>query len=135
MNVPVMKDLIQEVEGEILIPEIRVWCHPHYDGKDGEDYYEVFDNFGDALNFISNNKVAEPAPLIAYDGYEINIFDMESYDIEESNVEVQEKLTPSERMYAHSACCNAHWELMFFNDNMYILLPPLGQNELRPSHC
>ena len=75
-KVPLLVDLIQEGEPEYSVPEIRVWCHPHKIGKDGDDYYEIFDSFRDALVFINNNKEAESVPLIAFRGYEINIFEM-----------------------------------------------------------
>lgn len=74
MEIPTSIDLIQEY-GEILAePEIRVWCHPHYIKKSGDDHYMVFDTFKDALEFIREHKEAEDVPLIAFQGYEINIF-------------------------------------------------------------
>lgn len=74
MEIPVSIDLIQEY-GEILTePEIRVWCHPHYINKSGDDYYMVFDTFKDALKFIGKHKEAENVPLVAFRGYEINLF-------------------------------------------------------------
>jgi hypothetical protein len=45
--------------------EYRVWCHPH-DGapdiEDGDDYYYVFDNYDEALDFSKENPGTE-APL------------------------------------------------------------------------
>lgn len=67
-------DVIQECEGNLEIPEIRVWCHPHRAGKSGDDNYEVFDSFKEAHEFIANNPEAEENPLIAFLGHEINIY-------------------------------------------------------------
>lgn len=60
------------------IPEIRVWCHPAKLGKGEADYYHVFPTFTEAISYIRTNKEAEDAPLIAFKGYEINIFDVPS---------------------------------------------------------
>jgi hypothetical protein len=76
MIVPAAKDLIQESRGNLEVPEIRVWCHPHRVGKNGDDYYEVFESFKKALEFIKFSKEAEGVPLIAFRGYELNIFEM-----------------------------------------------------------
>jgi len=77
MNVPVTIDMLQEMDGNLQVPEIRVWCHPHRIGKSGDDYYEVFDSFEKALNFISSRQEeAEDVPLIAFRGYEINLWEM-----------------------------------------------------------
>jgi hypothetical protein len=76
-QIPILKDVVQKYGKTITdVPEIRVWCHPHRIGKDGDDYYYVFDSFRDALEFIKKHKEAEEVPLIAFMGYEINIFDM-----------------------------------------------------------
>lgn len=76
MEIPAMIDMIQS-SGEVLtVPEIRVWCHPHKTGKDGEDDYRVFDTFTEALDFIKATPEAESTPLIAYNGYEIDIFQL-----------------------------------------------------------
>lgn len=72
--IPFSKDLIQEFEGNMEIPEIRVWCHPHKIGKSGDDYTQIFETFEDAIKFIKSHKEAEKVPLIAFAGYEINIF-------------------------------------------------------------
>jgi putative acetyltransferase len=45
--------------------EYRVWCHPENgapDEDDGSDYYYVFDNYPEALQFSENTAGAE-APL------------------------------------------------------------------------
>jgi len=70
VNVPSTIDIVQQVEGNLEIPEIRVWCHPG-----GDDCYEVFDTFEQALNFIKEHPEAEEVPLIAFRGRELNIFD------------------------------------------------------------
>ena len=78
VNVPATKDLIQKVEGNLKIPEIRVWIHPNKFDKPGNDYYYVFKDFESALKFIETHKEeAEPWPLLAVNGYEINVFDIE----------------------------------------------------------
>jgi len=76
MEIPVLNDVIQDFKGNLKVPEIRVWCHPHYVGEHGDDYYEVFDTFQKALDFIAHNKKAEDAPLIAFKGYEINLWEI-----------------------------------------------------------
>ena len=77
--IPMTNDLIQGEKDKAIndIPEIRVWCHPHFIGKSGDDYYNIFDNFLDALTFITENEEAEKQPLIAFRGKEINIFELE----------------------------------------------------------
>ena len=79
MNVPVMIDMIQS-DKQLEIPEIRVWCHPHAINETGDDYYEVFDNFREAMEFVQEHGEAEKQPLIAFRGYEINIFDIRRYE-------------------------------------------------------
>ena len=74
MNIATTIDILQKVRGNLTFPEIRVWCHPHYDNKEGDDYYEIFPSFQEALNFIKNNKESEDTPLIAFRGYEINLW-------------------------------------------------------------
>lgn len=77
MKVPATRDLIQETEGNLKVPEIRVWCHPHKIGKRGDDYYEVFGSFEKALKFIEENKdEAEEQPLVALRGWELNLFEI-----------------------------------------------------------
>ena len=77
MEVPAAKDLIQEFGEMLSVPEIRVWCHPHYADRDGDDYYQVFKSFQEALDFIQGSKEAEDAPLIAFRGYELNLWSIE----------------------------------------------------------
>jgi hypothetical protein len=74
MNVPAAVDIIQEVNGSLEVPEIRVWIHPHRIGKDGDDYYFVFKSFEAALKFISSHPEAEETPLVAFRGYEMDLF-------------------------------------------------------------
>jgi len=75
MRVPATTDLIQS-EKKIKVPEIRVWCHPHKIGKAGSDYYEIFGSFKEALGFIKKHKEAEEVPLIAFGGFELNLWAM-----------------------------------------------------------
>lgn len=75
MNIPSLKDLIQS-EKVLQTPEIRVWCHPHNRKKDCDDYYMVFDSFKKAERFIKSHKEAEPVPLVAFRGYEINLYEV-----------------------------------------------------------
>ena len=87
MEIPVMIDNIQEFGNSLEVPEIRVWCHPHYADAQGKDYYKVFTSFDLALDFIKDNSdVAEEVPLIAFRGYEINIFDIKPFKREEGDV-------------------------------------------------
>lgn len=82
-KIPMFADLTQVFDDKILdTPEIRVWCHPHYVKKKGDDWYETFDSFKEAFEFIKTHKEAEGQPLIAYGGYEINIFDIEKLEPE-----------------------------------------------------
>ena len=76
MRVPYTIDVLQE-EKKLTVPEIRVWCHPHRVDESGDDHYEVFPTFQDAVKFCKTNKEAESNPLIAIGGYEINIFDLD----------------------------------------------------------
>lgn len=76
MEIPTTKDLIQETEGNLEVPEIRVWCHPPKIGKSGDDYYQIFETFELALAFIKSHKEAEEVPLIAFRGYEINLWEI-----------------------------------------------------------
>jgi hypothetical protein len=76
VTVPSTIDMVQEVEGNLKTPEIRVWCHPHRIGKDGDDYYYIFDTFKEALDFIKKHQEAEDAPLLAIAGYELNLLDL-----------------------------------------------------------
>ena len=74
MEIPHTIDLTQ-THGKIReIPEIRVWCHP-MNGSD--DFSYKFGSLGDALEFIKDNPEAEDAPLIAFRGYELNLFAIE----------------------------------------------------------
>lgn len=73
MNFPTSIDLLQSKK-KLKTPEIRVWCHPHYVKKSGDDYYEVFDSFAAAEKFIKTHKEAERIPLVAFRGYEINLY-------------------------------------------------------------
>ena len=66
-------DLLQGNK-KLKTPEIRVWCHPHYIGKDGDDYYNVFEGFKEAMDFIKEHKEAEKIPLVAFNGLEINLW-------------------------------------------------------------
>lgn len=73
MNIATTRDIIQEAEGELAKPEIRVWCHPK---NGGDDWYKVFSTFKEALTFIASSKEAERIPLIAFRGWEINLWSM-----------------------------------------------------------
>lgn len=73
MDFATARDILQE-EKKLKIPEIRVWCHPHYIGKSGSDYYNVFKTFKKAMNFIKKHKEAERFPLIAFNGLEISLW-------------------------------------------------------------
>ena len=76
MKVPAAKDCIQEFRGSLEIPEIRVWCHPHRIGEDGDDYWRTFDTFKEAVEFSKSHEEAEKNPLIAFKGYELNLWGM-----------------------------------------------------------
>jgi hypothetical protein len=78
LGIPAASDVIQNYgDGPITdTPEIRVWCHP----GNGDDYYEIFDSFKDAQEFISNNpNTAEEVPLVAWKGWELNMWGVNDY--------------------------------------------------------
>lgn len=66
------KDVTQ-TKKQLKIPEIRVWNHPHYIGKKGEDYYYVFDTFKEAYHYQKTHKEAENTILLAINGLELNL--------------------------------------------------------------
>jgi len=74
MNIKASKDIIQQIEGNLDTPEIRVWVHPH---EGGDDYYYTFNTFKEAQDYIKTNPDAEKHPLLAIHGYELNIYDLE----------------------------------------------------------
>ena len=77
VEVPSTRDVIQEADGVLTTPEIRVWCHPHKIGKSGDDFYMKFNSFSEAVAFIKNHPEAEAHPLIAIQGYELDLFAIE----------------------------------------------------------
>jgi hypothetical protein len=77
MNIPSTHDLTQHKK-KLQTPEIRVWCHPHFIGKTGDDYFKIFPSFEMAEKFIAKHDEAEDVPLIAFRGYEINIYEIEN---------------------------------------------------------
>lgn len=91
VKVPATQDIIQETKGNLTVPQIRVWCHPHKVGKSGDDYYQVFDSFAEALNFIAKHKEAEDAPLVAFRGYELNLFEIDELKMVRVKVVVKKK--------------------------------------------
>lgn len=95
MIVPACVDVIQRERGNLEVPEIRVWCHPHYVEAKGEDYYEVFESFEKALEFIKSYDEAEKIPLIAFRGYELNIFDMKPEKVKSKTRAVTVSTYPS----------------------------------------
>ena len=77
VNVPATTDVLQDRElgGRMLrVPEIRVWSHPGHIGRSGSDYYHTFATFAEALKFINEHPEAERVPLVAFAGYELNLF-------------------------------------------------------------
>ncbi len=74
MQVPSTNDMLQLEKKITDVPEIRVWCHPHKIGKSGSDYYHTFKSFSKALAFIKKHKEAESVPLVAFKGYELNLW-------------------------------------------------------------
>ena len=74
MNVPVTVDVLQEIDGNLDMPEIRVWCHPRWIDRPGDCYYHKFPSFRSAMGYIKRTKSAERHPLIAFRGYEFDLF-------------------------------------------------------------
>ena len=77
MLVPATTDVLQS-ENKLETPEIRVWYKP-IDG--GDSGYEVFGNFEEALAVAGKNDadkkvVWESNPLVAFRGYELNLWEM-----------------------------------------------------------
>jgi len=98
MRVPATTDMIQETRGKLESPEIRVWCHPHRIGEDGDDTYVVFEGFKEAEEFIQSHPEAEDTPLIAFRGYELNLWNMEPVlegEDEESAQQTESDITES----------------------------------------
>ena len=56
-------------------PQLRVWSHPHYIGRNGDDYYRVFSNIKQAMKYIRNTKSAEKTIMLAVNGYEYNLME------------------------------------------------------------
>ena len=77
IELPASIDIMQMYPNILEVPEIRVWCHPHKIGNSGDDYYLVFDTWKLALDFIKRHKESEDVPLLAFRGYEINLFDLQ----------------------------------------------------------
>ena len=82
ISVPATIDDIQEMKGKLEIPQIRVWCNPHKLGKNGDHYYHVFGSFNKALKFIERHPEAEKHPLIAFKGFEMDIFQIKEEEID-----------------------------------------------------
>jgi len=74
VEVSAMKDAIQESNGLKMIPEIRVWHHPLKAGRKGQDCYVVCESFKEAIKHIGSSDDAEEHPLIAFKGWELDIF-------------------------------------------------------------
>lgn len=91
-QIHIFKDIIQQVEGNLKIPEIRVWCHP----AKGDDYYYAFETFKEALKFIKENKIVEKVPLLAFRGYEINLFALENVKWEKENEKIKFRIAETE---------------------------------------
>jgi hypothetical protein len=66
-----MQDIMQ-FKKKLETPEIRVWVHPP---EGGDDYVQTFDSFKEAIKFTKTNKGAESVPLIAFRGFELNLFE------------------------------------------------------------
>ena len=65
---------MMQIKKKVLVPGIRVWCHNH----NGSDWFKVFKTFKQAVSFCNKEHkkfVPEDYPLIAFNGYEINIFE------------------------------------------------------------
>ena len=78
MQVPSTKDMTQLEKKITDVPEIRVWCCPQKINKDGSDYYHTFKTFKKALAFIKKHPEAEEVPLIAFKGYELNLWGIDA---------------------------------------------------------
>jgi hypothetical protein len=74
-RIPMLVDVLQEFGETLEMPEIRVWCH-----GPGDDGFRTFDTFKAAWKFIQSaaGKKAhcESAPLLAFRGFELNLWDM-----------------------------------------------------------
>ncbi len=73
MQVSVTTDLTQH-EKKLEVPEIRVWCCPCRIGNKGDDWFETFDSFKEATEFIKTHKEAQSNPLIAFRGLEYDLY-------------------------------------------------------------
>jgi len=70
--IPGKVDMTQ-LDHKIDIPQIRVWVHPK-DG--GEDRFEIFPSFEEAIEFAVHDDEAEDMIFLAFAGYELNIMGM-----------------------------------------------------------
>lgn len=82
INVPVLRDLMQEDNKIMDRPEIRVWYHPHKIGLKGDDFFKTFSTVKEAKEFIKKNKeAAEDTPLFAFNGYEYDLLGTEIVEL------------------------------------------------------
>lgn len=72
-------DLIQKYGKKLRKSQIRVWCHPHYIGENGDDYWYIFKTLRGARMFIKISQEAEREPVIAVDGYEFTVREYREY--------------------------------------------------------
>jgi len=106
--VPALLDGVQEADGNLLqLPEIRVWCHPHRVGRDGPHYFRRFHSFAGAVRECALNPSAEETPLLAFRGFELNLFGIRPAAVGEDGIlgipsskrlRTGEMLTPGARL-------------------------------------
>ena len=96
MEIQISNDASQDKK-IIEIPEIRVWCHPERIGEPGTKYFETFKGFKRALEFINaHKKLTDIHPLVAFKGYEINLFKIKTKQ------EIEEKEKKKEKIVVES---------------------------------
>ena len=98
MEIAGLHDIIQQCRGNLEIPEIRVWCHPHKINKSGDDYWEVFPSFDEAMKFIGKHPEAEDQPLIAFRGWEINLWTIDEVKSDENKIHFADRGRQSGRV-------------------------------------
>lgn len=121
MRVPAMTDVLQE-DKKLDVPEIRVWCHPPKVGESGSDYYMVFDTFRDALRYIGITEEAEDHPLLAFGGYELNLWEMEPVLIDEKAIlDTAKKLADCNVLVDTCGTATVYLKTEFFHELMKAL--------------
>lgn len=126
-NVPATTDVLQE-DGILGTPEIRVWYHPEEIGQLGDDYFQTFETFPEALRSIRDSKTAEDHPLWAFGGYELNLWEIEPVLVNERAIlETAKKLADCNVLMDSTGVARVYLGPEFF-DELINALTAAGAN-------